>query len=323
MGQGNKSSVKIQIGISACLMGEKVRYNGGHKQSKLCLNTLSDVFDFHPFCPESAAGFGTPRPTMRLIGDPKNPRLHYTAPEKTEDLTQQLVDGFKHHLPQLNHLSGYILIKNSPSCGATRVKVYQDNGHPHQDGGEGIYAKALRLAYPLLPIEEEGRLHDPHLYENFILRVYAHHRFHAEVLMDSSFHGLIQFHSRYKYILMAHNPKYYRSLGHLLANANKSDITELSNHYLSDFMQALKKPASTANHANALMHLLGHLKKSVSSKARQDIVTIIHQYRQGNIPLITPLTLMKHYIEQSEDRYARSQHYFDPYPEKLGLMNRI
>lgn len=315
----------IFVGMSACLAGAEVRYNGGHCQSRLCLDELGQHFEFETFCPEMAAGFGTPRPTMRLVGNPDAPTLTYTLDTKREqvDLTEQLIAGFKDKLPGFAHLDGYILMKNSPSCGMERIKVYQENGYPHEQRGQGIFVQALQKAYPFLPMEEEGRLHDDRLYENFVLRVYAHHHFRHEVLNAPSVHNLIQFHSSYKYVLMAHNQQMYKELGQRIANIKKEDLNEELVSYQASLMEALGKSASRENHTNTLMHILGYLKKTVPSEARQDINEVIMQYHRGEIPLSTPLTLLKHYIKQEGNDYIRAQRYLQPYPQRLGLANKI
>lgn len=318
----SQTGIDIKVGLSACLAGLPVRYNGGHSQSKLCLNSLKEHFQFKTFCPEVAAGFSTPRPTMRLTGSPENPRLQYSD-DNSEDLTEQLEEGFKAKLEQFRDFDGYILMKNSPSCGMERVKIYQDNGYPHKERGRGLFTAALMKKYPLMPVEEEGRLHDPKLCENFILRVYAHHHFREEVLNKPSLHNLIQFHSSYKYVLMAHNQVAYKALGKKLATLNKHELFDFLPEYQRGFMQAIAKPASSKNHTNTLLHILGYLKKSVSSEARQHIADIIYQYHKGMLPLITPMTLLKHYIQQCGNTYIQTQRYLQPYPAKLCLTNKI
>jgi uncharacterized protein YbgA (DUF1722 family)/uncharacterized protein YbbK (DUF523 family) len=320
-GSLNKSA--INIGLSACLAGHEVRYNGGHTQSRLCLNTLSKHFNFTTFCPEVAAGFSTPRPAMRLIGDPENPTLTFSDNEN-EDLTEQLTQGFENKLTEFAQLDGYILMKNSPSCGLERIKVYQKNGYPHQTRISGVFARALKEQNPLMPIEEEGRLHDPRLFENFVLRVYAYHNFRKEVLIAPSLHKLIAFHSSYKYLLMAHNQTSYKKLGRLLGQPhNALSLEEIIHNYLHEFMNAISKPANAKNHTNALLHMVGYLKRSIPSQARQHIVAVIQNYHQGLLPLITPLTLLKHYLDQYGSSYIKSQRYLNPYPESIGLANKI
>jgi len=314
-------SRSIQVGLSACLAGHEVRYNGGHTLSRLCNNVLSDHFTFKTFCPEVAAGFGTPRPTMRLIGDPESPQLVFSTGD-TSDLTGQLVNGFESKLPELGNLDGYILMKNSPSCGLERVKVYQPNGHPHQIKSSGLFAKALKERFPKMPIEEEGRLHDDKLFDNFILRVYAYSHFRREVLNQPDLHKLMSFHSKYKYMLMAHNQEKHQYLGRLLGSHDKAPIDELVETYFSTFMQALSKPANKNNHTNTLLHILGYLKKTVPSSARQNIVDVIYKYREGLVPLTTPLTLLTHYLTQHGSNYINKQRYLAPYPESIHPLRK-
>ena len=307
----------INVGISACLIGNEVGYNAGHRQSRLCLDLLSKCFTFTSFCPEVAAGSDIPRPTMKLTGDPTSPRLVFSSGESC-DLTSQLVKGFQKKLPEIGHLDGYILMKNSPSCGLDGAKVYQANGHPHQLRTAGLFAKALKKHYPLMPIEEEGRLHDDELFDNFLLRVYAYSNFKKEVLECPSLHHLMVFHSRYKYLLMAHNQDKARALGRLLGTYDGGSLETLTDDYFSAFIEALSKPASRKNHTNALFHILGYLKHNLSPTAREHIVTIIHNYNKGLTPLTTPLTLLKHYLMQHGSDYIKEQRYLEPYPEKIS-----
>jgi uncharacterized protein YbgA (DUF1722 family)/uncharacterized protein YbbK (DUF523 family) len=316
------TSAPINIGLSACLAGHEVRYNGGHTKSKLCLNQLNEHFTFKTFCPEVAAGFGTPRPTMRLTGTPEKPKLTFSNDEDT-DLTAQLTAGFKDKLPEFGDLDGYILMKNSPSCGLERIKVYQANGYPHNTRAAGLFASALKKRYPLMPVEEEGRLHDTKIFENFVLRVYAYHNFRTEVIAKPTLHSLIVFHSSYKYILMAHHQLTYKKLGRMLGEPKKIMFDDLLIEYFQLFMQALAKPASKKNHSNTMLHILGYLKTSVPSAARQHILEVIKKYNQGALPLVTPLTLLKHYLDQYGSSYIRQQRYLSPYPESLGLANNL
>lgn len=322
----NKPSIKV--GISSCLMGENVRYNAGHSQSKLCLNQLNDYFDFQSFCPEVAAGFGIPRPVMRLSGEQENPSLIFSdqREDATKDLAPTLLKASSDTLQQAKDFDGFILMKNSPSCGLFRVKVYPSqqtpNSMPNKDG-RGIFAKALTQYYPNLPVEEEGRLHDPHLKENFILRVYLHHHFRSQVLEKPTLHALINFHSRHKYLLMAHNQMAYRNIGRLVAHAYKNPLDQVLEQYLSDIMQAFSQPASRKGHTNVMQHILGYLKKSVPSPARQKIADTIHEYRLGLLPLSAPLTLLQHYIDQNGSDYIKEQIYWQPYPQELKLRRSL
>ncbi|WP_461536333.1 YbgA family protein [Spongorhabdus nitratireducens] len=318
----NTSPHKIPVGISSCLLGENVRYNGGHTQSKMCLGILAQHFEYQPFCPEVAAGFGIPRPTMRLTGDPHNPVLQFSDDDK-QDLTQQLKDGFHEQLDKYDAVDGYILMKNSPSCGMERIKVYQENGYPHEERTRGLFADALIAAWPMLPIEEEGRLHDPRLRENFVMRVFSHYHFRHEVQEQPTYHNLLQYHSKHKYLLMAHSQKTYKELGRFLAESRQAPLEELMESYFTRFTEAIRKPASRKGHCNVLQHILGHLKRSVSGEARQSILAVIEQYRRGEVNLTTPMTLLAHYVEQTGDEFVQSQRYLLPYPAELGLRNQL
>ena len=313
---------KIKIGISACLIGQKVRFNGGHSQSKLCLNKLGQYFQWQAFCPEVAAGFSTPRPTMRLIGNPKAPKL-INPKQPDTDLSQQLQLGYTSHLDWMEDLHGYVLMKNSPSCGLERVKVYQANGHPHQIRTKGLFTKALIARFPLLPIEEEGRLHDPHLLENFVMRIYVHHRFYTEVFSQLSLNALQKFHWQHKYLLMANAPKSLKLLGNMLARPQDYQLEPLAQHYFSVLMNGLKSPANRGQHSNTLQHLLGYLRPLLTTRTRQHLHKIILRYRFGELPLATPITLFQHYLRQSDNHYLNKQRYFHPYPQELGLANYI
>ncbi len=312
----------IPVGISACLMGMPVRYNGGHSRSKRCMQQLSEFLRFLPFCPEVAAGFGAPRPSLRLVGNPGAPQLQWSR-GGDKDLSSRLRSGFQQQLVEAADLDGYILMKNSPSCGLERIKVYQANGHPHPQRSMGLFARDLRAAYPLLPLEEEGRLNDAHLLENFVLRVYAHHNFRREVLENPGYYPLLCFHRSYKYLLMAHSYPAYRKLGRMLAESRSRALPALIAAYGECFFAALSRPARPAGHANVLLHLLGYLKKNVVGSLRRHIVQVIDEYRLGRLPLITPITLLKHHFELCGDDYIRTQRYLLPYPETLGLRSRI
>lgn len=313
---------KIPVGISACLLGDNVRFNGGHSRSLYCLGPLSEYFDYKKFCPEMAAGFGTPRPTMRLEGDPSNPRLVFSNKRNIE-ITEQLVTSNERYLENLPDLDGYIVMKNSPSCGYERIKVYQENGHPHMKRVRGLFTQSLMDRYPHLPIEEDGRLNDPLLRENFLLRVFAHHEFRNTVVNNLSMKHLIDYHSRYKYIVMAHSQPAYKAIGRLLSGQETSSIEDLAEEYFRQFMVALAKPAKRKNHCNVLMHLVGYLKREVDAKVRQDILNVIEQYRRGEVNLTTPITLLYHYLKLYGSEYVKEQRYFTPYPQALGIRNTV
>jgi uncharacterized protein YbgA (DUF1722 family)/uncharacterized protein YbbK (DUF523 family) len=318
----NLDANEIKVGISACLMGENVRYNGGHTQSKFCTDSLTQYFNFRRYCPEVASGFGVPRPTLRLEGDVNKPRLAYTK-QPGSDVSEEFHQAIQPFIDSQGDLSGYILMKKSPSCGMERIKVYQQNGYAHEVMRNGLFAEALINKYPNLPVEEDGRLNDTHLRENFLMRVYAYHLFNKLVIEEQGFKSLIKFHSFYKYILMAHNQQQYKRLGRLVSDGNKKPFSEIKQEYLQGFMQAVKKPATRKNNTNVLQHIFGYLKQSLSTEAKHDIVNLIDKYRNSEVNLITPLTLIRHYLKQYGDDYINQQAYLQPYPAALGLQNNI
>ncbi|GLS24914.1 YbgA family protein [Marinibactrum halimedae] len=319
---------KIPVGISACVLGQEVRYNGGHKRSRYCTDVLSDVFDYRPYCPEVAIGLGIPRPTIRLVGDPQRPRV-VGSEDDSLDVTDKIYAYSEDTSKKLSDLCGYIFIKNSPSCGAFKVKVYNDDktsnsyGYPQQEPGTGVFAHHVMKNNPLLPVEEEGRLNDPPLRENFILRVFALYHWKHEVENQLSAKTLVDFHSRYKYTLMAQSQKAYRSLGQLVANHEKRPVEDVADDYIHQFMTAMQKPASRKNHCNTLYHILGYLKRTVESEIRHDLIDVIDQYRLGSVHLAVPVTMLKHYVNRYGNDYIRHQAYLDPYPLELGLRNQI
>ena len=318
----NTANTLIKVGISACLLGAPVRFNGGHKQSLLCKDVLSQYFEYVSVCPEQAIGLGTPREPIRLVGDTDNPRAVGTV-NPSLDVTEALTAYGQRIAAELNDLCGYILMQNSPSCGMERVKVYQDNGHTTERGGSGLFAAALMRAQPNLPVEEDGRLNDPVLRENFITRVFAYAEW--QQLLDSglSLKKLYEFHARYKYQLMANSPTDCTALGRLLASQHQLPLDSLATQYFSLFMSALKKTANRGSHTNVLQHISGYIKHSLSADEKHELQAIISQYRAGIVPLVVPLTLIKHHFKRHPDRYIAEQVYLQPHPENLSLRNAL
>ncbi len=313
---------KIKVGISSCLLGEEVRYNGGHKLSRVCVNELARYFEYQSVCPEVGIGLGVPRKPIRLLGDPAAPRA-VGVEDRTFDVTERLQQYAEANLPRLQDISAYIFIKDSPSCGLFNVKVYREDNPVPQNNGRGIYAQALTRAMPLLPVEEAGRLLDAVLRENFISRVFAYHRWQALEKEGLSAAALTGFHARYKYTLMAHDPQSYATLGRMLADAGRQDPQLLGAQYIAALMQALNKKATRRSNTNVLNHLQGYLKKQLQTNEKQKLAEVIEQYRKGIIPLIVPVTLLQHHFNNHPHEYISRQAFFDPYPAELGLRNSI
>ncbi len=313
---------KPKIAVSACLMGDEVRYNGGHKRSTLCTEQLTEHVDLVGVCPEVAIGMGTPREPIRLVGDIAAPRAVGTVSPELE-VTDALTAYGEKMATQLTGISGYIFMQKSPSCGLYRVKVYQANGLPAPGGGRGLYAAAFCAALPDLPVEEEGRLNDPVLRENFLTRVYAYADWQELLQTGLTRQRLTHFHARYKYLLLATNPEQYRALGQLLGDMVLHDLKDLAPRYFSALMEALRKCATRGTHSNVLQHLSGHLKQTLSTKEKAEMQQLIEQYRRGYVPLVVPLTLLKHHFLLHPDHYVAQQVYLQPHPATLSLRNAL
>lgn len=311
----------LKIGISACLLGQPVRFNGGHKESRLCSEVLARHFQFVPVCPEVAIGLGTPRQAIRLVGEPEQPRAVGWR-NAALDVSDALGAYGRQVAAEADELCGFILMQKSPSCGMERVKVYRDDGQPAAATGRGLFAAALMDARPDLPVEEDGRLNDPVLRENFITRVYVYAAWQRLLRGGLSRRALYDFHARYKYQLMATSRAQYRDLGRMLAE-NREPLETFAPRYFSALMTALRRPASRGSHSNVLQHLSGYLKRSLSTHDRQEMQELIERYRQGQIPLVVPLTLLKHHLRHHPDGYLADQAYLQPHPEDLSLRNTL
>ncbi|MET0064763.1 MAG: DUF523 and DUF1722 domain-containing protein [Candidatus Thiodiazotropha sp.] len=315
-------TTKPLLGISACLLGHKVRYDGGHKADAFILNQLGAHFDYRPLCPETGIGLGVPRPTIRLMGDPESPRL-VGVEDPHWDLTDRMQAYADEQTPQLADLCGFILKKNSPSCGMERVKVYSAKGGPAPRKGTGIFAHALMQAWPNLPVEEEGRLNDPVLRENFVNRVYVARRWQELIREGLSAKRLIEFHTRHKYLVMAHSQAAYQRLGRGLSDLSGGDLEGLAESYYESLMQTLKRRVNRRRHVNVLQHILGYLKKRIGPDDKEELVASIESYRRGETPLVVPITLLRHYFRLHPDEYMSRQVYLHPHPHNLGLRNAI
>jgi len=307
---------KPLIGISACVHGEPVRYDTGHKKSDFCMSELNKHVDFQTYCPEVAIGLSIPRPTIRQIL--KDDIITVSQPDGSGDVTQALTEYGQKTAQRITNLSGFIFCQKSPSCGMERVKVYYEHGKGCKHDGIGFFAREVMKANPLLPCEENGRLNDMPLRENFIIRIFAYR--HWQELMASGLtkHKLIKFHSEHKYLVMSHHVASYKALGQLLARADLA-LPEQAELYITGLMTALKKLSNRKSHANTLMHLQGYFKRYLNKIQKQELVEKIHQYREGILPLLVPLTLINHYLREYTEEYLSAQVYLSPYPDDLKL----
>lgn len=308
----------LKIGISACLLGAKVRFDGGHKISHFVTDELSRYAEFVSVCPEMGMGLPVPRPTLRLFSENERIALVETK-DGTRDHTQALESYSQQKVAELSNaeLCGYIVCAKSPSCGMERVKVYKRNSAEKE--GVGIYTRILMEKMPWLPVEEDGRLHDPVLRENFITRIYCLHDFYTSMGGAPSARKVVEFHSRYKLSLMAHHPESYRALGKWVANVKQYPLDRFIEEYRLGLMQALAHPASRKNNTNVLMHLQGYFKRSLNKPQKAELAQVIESYRLAELPLLAPLTLLKHYLALYPDPYLAQQRYLNPYPSELKL----
>jgi len=315
---------RIRVGISSCLLGEKVRFDGGHKREPFLTDTLAAHLDWVPVCPEVEMGLGTPRETLRLIRQAPGEPLRMVTTRTAIDHTDGMNTWARGRLDELARdepdLCGYVLKKDSPSCGMLRVKTYSGDAMPERNG-VGLYASALLNRFPLLPVEEEGRLNDPRLRENFIERVYSYRRLKDLFVPGWSLGDLIKFHTAHKMALLAHSTTRYNEMGRLVARGKDMAASELRDAYEKAFMTALAILATTRRHTNVLTHMMGHLKKLLDADAKRELLDAIEEYRTGVVPLVVPLTLLRHYVRLHRIDYLSGQIYLDPYPRELMLRN--
>jgi uncharacterized protein YbgA (DUF1722 family)/uncharacterized protein YbbK (DUF523 family) len=315
-------NAKIRLGISSCLLGNAVRYDGGHKLDRFITETLGRHVEYVPVCPEVECGMPVPRESMRLEGEPESPRL--VTPRTKTDKTDQMTGWAKQRVAELEKegLMGFIFKSDSPSSGMERVKVYNESGMASRKG-IGMFARAFMEHFPLLPLEEEGRLHDPALRENFIERVFALARWREVLAGDSGRGDLIEFHSKHKFLILAHSTKHYQDMGRLVARVKQMPLQRVFEEYQKRLMEALKLKATAKKNANVLMHVAGYFKDQLSSGEKAELVDIIEMYRKEMIPLIVPITLLKHYVRKYDQPYLKDQYYLNPHPLELQLRNHV
>ncbi len=313
---------KIKLGISTCLLGQNVRYDGGHKLDRFLRDTLGQYVEYVPVCPEVECGLPVPRESMHLEGDPDAPRLVTIQTKK--DLTEQMVQWARKRVVELEKedLCGFIFKSDSPSSGMERVKVYDQKGMPVKKG-VGLFARIFMEHFPLLPVEDEGRLHDPKLRENFIERVFTLKRWREVLSKKENRKDLIEFHTQHKLLILSHSPRHYQTLGRLVAKAKEFPIKELYRQYQTLLMEALQLKTTPKKNANVLMHMMGYFKEQLSSDEKQELLEVIDHYRGEHIPLIVPITLLQHYVRKYDEPYLKQQVYLNPHPLEFQLRNHV
>lgn len=316
------SNDPIRLGISSCLLGNEVRYDGGHKHDRFLTGTLGRYVTYVPVCPETEYGLGVPREPMRLVGDPAAPRL--VTIRSGIDHTAGMTEWARAKTRELEkeNLGGFIFKSRSPSSGMERVKVYNDRGVP-SPRGVGIFAAVFMNCFPLLPVEEEGRLLDPALRENFIERIFTLKRWRELLARGESRGNLVSFHTRHKLLLLSHSPGHYRIMGRLVGRAGDLPLADVLREYGGLLTEAMRLKATPAKHSNVLEHMMGYFKKQLSTDEKRELLEIIEIYRREHIPLIVPVTLMNHYVRKYAQEYLSEQHYLNPHPIELHLRNHV
>lgn len=322
---------KFNVGISACLMGHKVRFNAGHKRSDFCDKVLSQQANLLPICPEVAIGLPVPRQAIRLLRDgeqlkvvpsPSHGKSHQAA-EQAVDYSEELMQQGHDFIARHPDLDGFVFMNDSPSCGPAKVKTYRSNGYQADRDGVGAFARAVQLANPLLPFEDAGRLNDEVIRENFMVRLGVYQNWRLLNQQPLTMGRLVAFYSPYKYLLMAHSQQSYRAVGPVLANHDRKPVADVAAEMIKILMTGLQNMADRKGHTNVLQHLAGYLRRQLPSDDRQELRQAILDYRAGVTPLIAPLMLFKHHLRASSDGYLLSQHYWQPHAQELGLRSAI
>lgn len=312
----------VRMGISSCLLGNEVRFDGGHKRDRFITDLLGRFVEWVPVCPEVEVGMGTPRPALRLVGAGDDVRMIEIKSQRDHTPAMRTYSKRRVRALRALDLRGYVFKKDSPSCGMTRVKIYPESGMPRREG-TGLYASALMEAFPNLPVEDEGRLNDAKLRENFIERVFAYQRIRELFRGRWTSGQVVDFHTAHKLQLMAHSTVAYRELGRLVATVKRMNRSSFRDRYESGFMAALKPVATPGRTANMLQHAAGHLKKFLDSASRSELSELIHDYRKGLVPLIVPVTLIGHHARRYEVDYLIGQVFLQPHPKELMLRNHV
>jgi uncharacterized protein YbgA (DUF1722 family)/uncharacterized protein YbbK (DUF523 family) len=312
----------IKFGISSCLLGEKVRWNGEHKLDRFLTDTLGRFVEYVPVCPEVECGFSTPREPFHLEGDPDSPRL--VTSRTKQDHTNRMIQWSQKRVSELEteDLCGFVFKRNSPSSGMERIRVYDKQGVPVKKG-VGIFARVFMDHFPLLPVEDDGRLHNPKLRENFIERIFTFKRWRETRAEKESRGNLVSFHTKHKMLILSHSPQQYRVMGKLVAQAKDMPIKRLYKDYQELLMDALRLKSTPKKNANVLTHILGFFKKQLSGDEKQELLEIIDLYREGNIPLVVPITLINHFVRKYNQAYLKEQYYLHPHPLELQLRNHV
>jgi uncharacterized protein YbgA (DUF1722 family)/uncharacterized protein YbbK (DUF523 family) len=313
---------RIRIGVSACLLGQPVRFDGSHKHDRYITGTLGEYMEFVPVCPEVEAGFPVPRETFRLVGDPRHPRLVTTRSQV--DHTERMTAWAEKRVRELEkeNLCGFIFKSDSPSSGLERVKVYNAKGMAEKKG-VGLFARAFTRHFPLIPVEEEGRLNDAKLRETFIEQIFTLKRWRETLARGPAVKNLVDFHTRHKLLILSHSPAHSKLMGKLVAESQKRPLPDVYMEYEKRLIEALRLKTTLKKNLNVLQHILGYFKQQLSAEEKQEMLEILERYRREYVPLIVPVTLLNHYVRKFDQPYLKQQVYLNPHPVALKLRNHV
>jgi uncharacterized protein YbgA (DUF1722 family)/uncharacterized protein YbbK (DUF523 family) len=313
---------KIKLGISTCLLGENVRYDGGHKLDRFLTDILGQYIEYVAVCPEVECGLPIPRESMHLKGDPNSPRL--VTIRTKQDRTDRMIKWAQKRVAELEKedLCGFIFKSNSPSSGMERIRVYNEKGMPVKKG-VGIFTRIFMDYFPLLPVEDEGRLHDPELRENFIERIFTLKRWREVLGKKESRGSVVDFHTRHKSLILSHSPKHYQMIGNLVARAKDLSLKEFYRKYQLFLMETMQLKTTPKKNANVLQHMMGYFKEQLSPDEKQELSEVIDHYRKEYIPFIVPMTLINHYVRKYNQPYLKQQVYLNPHPLEQQLRNHV
>ncbi len=317
------TGLHIRLGISACLLGRPVRYDGGHRLDRYLRDTLGAVVEWIPVCPAVECGLSVPREAMRLVDD--NGRIRLVTRHTRTDHTDRLLRWAGQKLDALAglDLGGFVFKSRSPSSGMSGVKVYPPEGGVPKKTGVGLFAGAFMKRFPFLPVEDDGRLNDPALRENFIERIFVLGRWQQWIRDNPSMAGWIAFHTEHKLLVMAHSPTRLKELGKKAAERNGTPLGQRLDDYLLRLMEALRLEATVKKNVNVLQHAMGYFKKRLTPDEKRELLETIGDYHRGFVPLVVPITLLRHYVRKYDDPYLKHQWYLNPHPKELMLRNRV
>lgn len=312
----------MKIGVSSCLLGTMCRYDGAHSKDEFIANILKNYFEFVPYCPEKMV-FTTPREAIRLVE--KDSKIEVVTSNTNKVVTKELEDISKELVEEIQkeQLCGFILKSKSPTCGMERVKVYQEKNAPSEKKGIGVFAKKLQETIPLLPIEEEGRLNDAWLRENFLMQIFAYKSLFEFLSSKPSFKDLVEFHTNYKYLIYSKSSQSYKLLGSIVANHDKEDLEKVISEYKLKFLEAISQKGNIKKTYNVLLHIFGYFKKFITKEEKIEILETIEEFKQEIIPLIAVIKILNIYTKRFDIKYLKTQVFLNPYPKELALRSNI